>query len=90
MGLTRHRNEGNYCKCVGKGLGENGMNKACVNGNHILQHPRDKQITTSFLFSAQLQGGGEILKYFGQRSKCIDIVRLLYIIRLWTSLLICR
>jgi hypothetical protein len=29
MGLTRHRNEGNYWKCVRKGLEENGMNKAC-------------------------------------------------------------
>jgi len=29
MGLTPHRNEGNYWKCVEKGLGENGMNEAC-------------------------------------------------------------
>jgi len=28
----------------------------------------DKQITTCFLFSAQLLGGGEILRFFGQRS----------------------
>ena len=52
----------------------------------------DKQTTKCFLFSAQLMGGGEILRSFGQRSeaKAFDLVRLLYIIRLWASLLICR
>jgi len=28
----------------------------------------DKQIATCFLFSAQLMGGGEIMRFFGQRS----------------------
>jgi len=36
------------------------------NGNHILQ--AHGQTTTCFLFSAQLLGGGEILRLFGQRS----------------------
>ena len=28
----------------------------------------DKQITACFLFTAQLMGGGELLRFFGQRS----------------------
>ena len=31
----------------------------------------DKQITTCFLFSAQLMGGGGILRLFGQRSEAM-------------------
>ena len=44
------------------------------NGNHILQ-AHGKQITPYFLFSAQLMGGGELLRFYGQRSsgKSVDL-----------------
>ena len=52
---------------------------------------RDKQITTCFLFSAQLLGGGEILRLSGSGAgQSVDLVRLLYIIRLYLSLLFRR
>jgi hypothetical protein len=35
-------------------------------------------------------GGGEMRFSGSGAGKCVDIVRLLYIIRLWASLLICR
>ena len=51
----------------------------------------DKQITTCFLFSAQLLGGGEILRLSGSGAgQSVDLVRLLYIIRLYLSLLFRR
>jgi len=59
------------------------------NGNHILQ--ANGQITTCFLFSAQLLGGGEILRLSGSGAgQSVDLVRLLYIIRLYLSLLFRR
>jgi len=59
------------------------------NGNHILQ--ANGQTTTCFLFSAQLLGGGEILRLSGSGAgQSVDLVRLLYIIRLYLSLLFRR
>ena len=44
-------------------LGRNEAKMEIIYCKHI-----DKQITTCFSFSAQLLGGGEILRLFGQRS----------------------
>ena len=64
------------------------------NGNDVTDIPAEKYMqknNTCFLFSALLPGGGEILWSSGSGAGLREgLVRLFYIIRLWSSLLICR
>jgi len=61
------------------------------NGNHILQAHGQTNNYMFFIFCTTVGGWGnlEALRA-AERGKSVDFVRLLYIIRLWASLLICR